>query len=682
MTPESAGPRGRLLIKLGLGIAALVGIGAGLAGVNVLTADSTWAAARTGPGVVRTDAVRTVASDGTHSFGVQPAGPKKPDPRPNFTYQNVKAGQELHDHVAFVNVGDTPVTLTVYAADAYNTSAGAFDLLPEQSASHDLGRWVSMRRKKVVVPARSAVITPVVIKVPGNAEPGDHSGGIVASLKSVTKDSKDNTVTLDQRVGTRMYLRVAGKLTPKISVVDQSARYLSPGNPFGRGDANVTYTIRNIGNVRLVGTKTIRVSDLLGSSTRAIKVPDMPELLPGGSFSFTTRVHKVLPAMMLTAHVTVDPRSVAGNVDPALEQTGTSARFWAIYWPILALLALGAGTGLYRGWLYRYAVRLIRPAGPAHGALTMMVGVVAAGMLILIGSPAQAAGGSGGLTFIPAKGMDISPLYVVTSGPCPAAATNLIGRLYGKGFPADGTVVIPNTASAVEHDAAFGVPLQDTLEAYASEAGVTLRGKYRITVQCVNELATKVFAEFSGYASFATPTHFTAPAPKNAPAEGVPDGFLAQVFPEYRAGADPPASASARASAVVPSTSAGPSTQPTPSPAAVNQKPIASSGTSMKPFLIVILGAVFLGGAGYLATDFRRRRPESGRADSSSAVEWPDDEEDDAGPPRSTEAEPAETDRVDGIPVGDEPAEDEPAENVSAGDVSVAAAPARITESH
>jgi hypothetical protein len=661
MTPDLTGPRiirrARLLVKLaGLSLGLVIGAGFGVAGITVLAAGS--ASAANAPVSARQAELPLTAStpdNGRRSFGVQPAGAKKPDPRPNFTYQNVKPGQRISDHVAFVNISDKPVTLTVYPADGFNTSAGAFDLLRQSARSTDIGRWVSMKRTTATVPARSALITPIVITIPRNAEPGDHAGGIVASLKTLAKDSKGDTVTVDQRVGTRVYIRVAGKLTPKIDLARRGATYLPPGNPFGRGDADVTYTIRNTGNVRLIGTQVIRVSDVLGSSTQALKVPEMPELLPGESFTFTTRVHKVLPALLLTAHVTIDPRSVAGNVDPALEQANASTRFWAFYWPVLLLLLLVAGEFGRRWWVRRKraagsggGLRFTSDpsptpdAGPKDHAMATrtasriarigLAGVVAVawmGALALVAGPAQAASGSGGLTFIPAKGMDISPMYVVTPGPCPAQATNLVGRIFGKGFPKAGVVVIPNSDAAVRHDVGFGVPLQDTIQSFAQQAGIKLTGKYRIAVQCTNELGTKVFAEFSGTVDFSSATHFTGPAPKTPPAEGVPVGFLAQVFPEFKQGSGPtpgpaaPGKSAGKAAKASGAAQSGGATAP-----ADDAQSTSSITSSAMPFVIIILIAGAVGAIGFVATSKRGGGPRSGAtAGPPVAVEWPDDDE-------------------------------------------------------
>ena len=116
MTPDLPGSRvrsrSRLLVKLaGVSVGLVIGVaalGAGSAGATVrLAAGSapTASSIRAVGGAESTGLIHTATGDsGRRSFGVQPAGPKKPDPRPNFTYQNVAPGQTFRDHVAFVNI--------------------------------------------------------------------------------------------------------------------------------------------------------------------------------------------------------------------------------------------------------------------------------------------------------------------------------------------------------------------------------------------------------------------------------------------------------------------------------------------------------------------------------------------------------------------------------------------------
>ncbi|XVV04948.1 hypothetical protein ACQPW3_05965 [Actinosynnema sp. CA-248983] len=60
------------------------------------------------------------AAGGAATFGVRPATAQAPDTRNNFSY-SATPGAVVRDHVAVSNVSNDPVSLHVYASDAFNT---------------------------------------------------------------------------------------------------------------------------------------------------------------------------------------------------------------------------------------------------------------------------------------------------------------------------------------------------------------------------------------------------------------------------------------------------------------------------------------------------------------------------------------------------------------------------------
>jgi hypothetical protein len=601
------------------------------------------------------DKSRLKGDDGRRSFGVQPSGPRKPDPRPNLTYRDVRPGQRLFDHVAIINVGARPATLSVYAADALNTPEGAFDVLPAGRRSRDLGSWVRLRRSTVTVPARSAFITPIELRVPKDAEPGDHAAAIIASLRTVGRDAKGNVVNRDDRVGTRMYVRVKGALRPRIELERKDVSF-SDGLPF-RGRTDVTYTIRNTGNVRLEGTQSIRVSGLFGLSSQAVDVPDMPELLPGNEIDVSWPVDDVVPTFLNTAHVTVDPVSVTGNVDPALAQVSGEMPFTAVSWPAVGASALVAAGGLLVlvrrrrrrrpadlppgrdggsavGWADGPGdgppAMSRRPTGVARPVRLLVVAALGAAAVV---APATTAGAvDGTLTFVPGKGTVGTPIYAVTSAPCPTQATNVLGTLYGKGMPAQGKVVVPNQDAPVRHDGSFGVGLQDNLRNFAREEGIKeLDGPYRLELACIDQFGTKTFATFSGAITFDQPTAFTAPVPTKPPVDGVPTGYLALVFPAYQRAVEAEAEArTAELAASAPVTPDAAASAPAAAPATLAVAPgAASTVTRPGPALGIGVSLILVVAGGLAAAVWLWTRSGAGPATpqgrARTPVTWPDD---------------------------------------------------------
>lgn len=286
------------------------------------------------------------------TFGIRPASKDAPDNRARFTY-GATPGAVVKDYVAVSNVSLKPLTLEVYAADAFNTSEGGLDLLAGNRKSTDVGAWTKPDIATVTVGARSMVIVPFTVAVPPNATPGDHTGGIVASLVTEQVDAKGSRVRVDQRVGARVYLRVAGALRPRLAVEGMDGAYRTNWNPLGHGSASVTYTVRNTGNVRLQGRQQVTVSTPWGSTVDAKVNGELPELLPGNAIQLTAEVASVLPAGWLTAKVALEPAVAPGDQKLRVADVAATSTFAAVPWVPLAVLLSLIGLVVFRRYRRR-----------------------------------------------------------------------------------------------------------------------------------------------------------------------------------------------------------------------------------------------------------------------------------------------------------------------------------------
>ncbi|MFI6245954.1 hypothetical protein [Streptomyces sp. NPDC051016] len=478
------------------------------------------------------------APHGRTTFGIQPSGAKKPDRRPNLSY-SVTPGAALRDHVAVWNYGTRPITLRLYGGDAFITADGGFDVLAANKKSTAVGSWVRLGKGRVTVPGRSHVIVPFTLAVPRNVTPGDHAGGIVASLAATRTDAKGNKVEVDQRVGARIYLRVAGKLEARLSVDGPHTTYHGTFNPFGTGTATVTYTVRNTGNVRLGARQTVRVSDLFGGDATVRRPRDIPELLPGSALTVTASATGVLPTLRDTATVSVDPVPVRGDVPPPVHPRVTaSAGFWAVSWTALGLILLAVaavvvffvrrrprrrGTGAASRRPVEGARR--RATAGQAAAMTPAAAVLAIGTMatVLAGAPSARAADAGQLTVSPRHGSDTQPLTLTMAEPCPSGTTNVIARVAGAGFPRAGQIVVGNAPLATYQKTPGGgasIPLIYTMRDYATTAGFhTLRGTYTFTLSCLKgAFSQSSVRDFSGSLRFSSNTAYRDGTKAKAPA--------------------------------------------------------------------------------------------------------------------------------------------------------------------
>ncbi|WP_018681375.1 WxL protein peptidoglycan domain-containing protein [Actinokineospora enzanensis] len=265
------------------------------------------------------------------TWGVRPVDSALGTDRPNFAY-SVAPGAALGDALLVSNHEQRALTFAVYAADAFTTSSGRLDLKPAGEAPADAGAWVRFDTPTVTVPAGQTVAVPFTVTVPADATPGDHSGGVVTSLRV----ESGSGITVDRRLGSRMHLRVAGVLTPSVEVRGLTVNYDGTPNPVGKGTTSVGYTIVNTGNTRLTATHGVRIEGPFGWFATDAAVEPLPELLPGESVTRKAAVGSV-PAGRLSAAVTVTAAVPGGAALPVVT---SSAAAVAIPWSVVVCLLL------------------------------------------------------------------------------------------------------------------------------------------------------------------------------------------------------------------------------------------------------------------------------------------------------------------------------------------------------
>jgi hypothetical protein len=295
-------------------------------------------------------------------WSVSPTGSNGVVPRDWFEYE-LKPGQTIRDLFSIGNQTSAPITFLVYPADAYNTTEdGAFALTNRGVALKDTGSWLQLGADRLTVPAHSRADVPFQLTVPLDASAGDHAAGIVAedASASPTPVGKGQGVFVRQRVGTRVYVRVAGPLTPAVSVTQLAIRQQSPLFPpfSGSGHAQIAYQVTNTGNVRLTGTAQLKVSGLFGRSLASFRARNIVQLLPKQSVAFVETWNGLPWADHVTATVDVEASGVS---------TTGSQSFWKIPWlEVLLIVAVVAG-GI--GWRRRRR-RRAAPATPPPPAPT------------------------------------------------------------------------------------------------------------------------------------------------------------------------------------------------------------------------------------------------------------------------------------------------------------------------
>ncbi len=288
-----------------------------------------------------------------NSWALTPAGdkPGEPGTRPNLSYE-LSPGAEVKDAVTLLNYGNVQLTFRIYATDAFNNVDGNFDLLTGDKTPVDAGSWVTLPQANITVPAQATATLPITIAVPPDAGPGDHAAAILASSQAEGTGADGKIINLDRRTGSRLYVRVAGPVSPALDVEKIKGTYHPALNPLG-GSLDVSYTVRNRGNVRLAAKQRLALQAPFGIGLDKATPVDVPELLPGNSVTLQATFSGVPATVLLATKITLTPLAAkdAASPEAAAERTRTG-RTLAIPWSVLVLL-LVVGLLTYARKAYR-----------------------------------------------------------------------------------------------------------------------------------------------------------------------------------------------------------------------------------------------------------------------------------------------------------------------------------------
>ena len=292
------------------------------------------------------------------TFGIGPAVIASGAARAFFNF-SMTPGAQSSDGAEVLNYSLTPITVSVYPTDVLNDPDGTTSFPAGSAKPRDAGSWISLlipsSATTITIPARNGVVIPFRVAVPRNAQPGDHEAGIIVSLATEARNKQGDLVQLDQRVATRAFFRISGKLRSDIVIQKLGGSYRQNYDPLGKGTVTVSYQVRNLGNLRVDVTQTVTFKPLLAHAQGARGLPVLTNFLPGGSDSVTVHFTDVPPELLGKATVNLALSPPLGVEDPPLNPVSATATIWLIPLALLLIVLV-----LVLVWLYRRRRRRAR----------------------------------------------------------------------------------------------------------------------------------------------------------------------------------------------------------------------------------------------------------------------------------------------------------------------------------
>lgn len=273
------------------------------------------------------------------TWGVNPSSQDGPDGRAAFDYA-LDPGETVIDFVGVSNFSTEPITLRLYASDAYTTETGAFDLLPADEEPVDVGSWIGFNEETLTIAPQTRLDVPFALTVPADATPGDHVGGIVAAVTEEGTDAGGGEVLVERRVGSRVHLRVSGELDPNLLPDTEDAVYHYEWNPIEPGSITFEYAVENSGNVRLQGELVARIGGPWDLLAEEVVIAELPQILPGDRYEGTAELGGLWPLARLDLELIVRPEAVdEADLGSRLPSSSDETALWVPPWPQAAVAA-------------------------------------------------------------------------------------------------------------------------------------------------------------------------------------------------------------------------------------------------------------------------------------------------------------------------------------------------------
>jgi len=309
------------------------------------------------------------------TFGVQPSTATGPDGRERFDF-NVAPSTVISDWVAVTNSSTSEITVRLVGEDATTDyGSGEFTLVGTDVPSTDIGAWTSVNgeastcpditadQAQACLPTLGAAVrlqpgeqanVPFTLTVPADATPGDHAGGIAAIYTTTQPGSDGISTPVEVHVGTRVYLRVDGPVSPGMTMSGLVSGYDGGWNPFD-GTARVSFDLANAGNSRVSAATSVVVKGPFGLGRHEWQLADTKNLMPGKTAHITADLEGVPAWLLLFADVTVTPLAADGTAasDPLPDAVTASTMTWAVPWTILGAIVVVAGVVLLVRWRRR-----------------------------------------------------------------------------------------------------------------------------------------------------------------------------------------------------------------------------------------------------------------------------------------------------------------------------------------
>lgn len=190
-------------------------------------------------------------------------------PRLGDTFElRAAPGEVIQATVRVRNTSSEPISIETAFEDFILDTDGStpIPLNEEVSGRWSMNDWVTVSPKNQIVPAHQSVVANVVINVPTDALAGGHYGMVLHQpSNNVTAETSQSSI--NQRVGTLLYLMVEGDISEEAFIRDLAFPQFTEYGP-----VPFSFTVENVSDIHIHPQIGVEIYNLFGQKVDTISV--------------------------------------------------------------------------------------------------------------------------------------------------------------------------------------------------------------------------------------------------------------------------------------------------------------------------------------------------------------------------------------------------------------------------
>ncbi len=206
--------------------------------------------------------------------------------KPAVIEDRAEPGEVFNFSVQVTNISGGEKTFYLSAQDITGLDDSGLPIFSEETeiTPYELSSWIQLPDSQIVLGPGQSRSVPFSIRVPENASPGGHFGGVFLDVRPPKQRTTGAAVGM--KVGTIINLRIAGETEESAQLQEFSTSKII----YGAALVDFNARVANLGNVLIRPYGLIEVTDMRGSKVAVVTVNETnAAVFPKADKALTTR---------------------------------------------------------------------------------------------------------------------------------------------------------------------------------------------------------------------------------------------------------------------------------------------------------------------------------------------------------------------------------------------------------